>query len=144
MPGADLMWKPEFLREGFAVQDTLAPDRLVYGVAEPGTPAADAQVALLDAVYARLIAGEVPRLVMGFETAELVKVSANAFLATKISFINAIADCARPPAATSPTSPAPSAWTTASAGPSEPRGMDGCWRRAYLYAYIGIEVRPAP
>ena len=92
VPGADLMWNPEFLREGFAVQDTLAPDRLVYGVAEPDTPAADAQVAMLDAVYARLIAGEVPRLVMGFETAELVKVSANAFLATKISFINAIAE----------------------------------------------------
>ncbi|MGP5413702.1 UDP-glucose dehydrogenase family protein [Brachybacterium paraconglomeratum] len=92
VPGADLMWNPEFLREGFAVQDTLAPDRLVYGVAEPDTPAADAQVALLDAVYARLIAAEVPRLVMGFETAELVKVSANAFLATKISFINAIAE----------------------------------------------------
>ena len=92
VPGADLMWNPEFLREGFAVQDTLAPDRLVYGVAAPDTPGADAQVALLDAVYARLIAGEVPRLVMGFETAELVKVSANAFLATKISFINAIAE----------------------------------------------------
>ena len=92
VPGADLMWNPEFLREGFAVQDTLAPDRLVYGVAAPGTPAADAQIALLDAVYARLIAAEVPRLVMGFETAELVKVSANAFLATKISFINAIAE----------------------------------------------------
>ncbi|MFI8776887.1 UDP-glucose dehydrogenase family protein [Brachybacterium paraconglomeratum] len=92
VPGADLMWNPEFLREGFAVQDTLAPDRLVYGVAAPDTPAADAQVALLDAVYAQLIAAEVPRLVMGFETAELVKVSANAFLATKISFINAIAE----------------------------------------------------
>ena len=92
VPGADLMWNPEFLREGFAVQDTLAPDRLVYGVAAPGTPAADAHVALLDAVYAQLIAAEVPRLVMGFETAELVKVSANAFLATKISFINAIAE----------------------------------------------------
>ena len=92
VPGADLMWNPEFLREGFAVQDTLAPDRLVYGVAKPGIPAADAQVALLDAVYAQLIAAEVPRLVMGFETAELVKVSANAFLATKISFINAIAE----------------------------------------------------
>mgnify|MGYP002718291926 CR=1 FL=1 len=92
VPGADLMWNPEFLREGFAVQDTLAPDRLVYGVAAPDTPAADAQVALLDAVYAQLIAAEVPRLVMGFETAELVKVSANAFLATKISFINAVSE----------------------------------------------------
>jgi UDPglucose 6-dehydrogenase len=92
VPGADLMWNPEFLREGFAVQDTLAPDRLVYGVAEPGTPAAGTHIAQLDAVYAQLLEAEVPRLVMGYETAELVKVSANAFLATKISFINAIAE----------------------------------------------------
>ncbi|MBB5832823.1 UDP-glucose dehydrogenase family protein [Brachybacterium aquaticum] len=92
LPGTDLMWNPEFLREGFAVKDTLTPDRLVYGVAEPGAASADAQVALLDAVYAPLLAAGTPRLVMGLETAELVKVSANAFLATKISFINAIAE----------------------------------------------------
>ena len=90
--GVTLMWNPEFLREGFAVKDTLEPDRLVYGVRDPGTPAAEQAVAMLDAVYACLLTAGAPRLVMGYETAELVKVSANAFLATKISFINAIAE----------------------------------------------------
>jgi len=86
--GATLAWNPEFLREGFAVEDTLAPDRLVYGVADGD----DASVAALDAVYAPILARGTERLVMGFATAELVKVSANAFLATKISFINAMAE----------------------------------------------------
>ena len=90
--GVHLLWNPEFLREGFAVQDTLLPDRLVYGVREPDTARAEDAVRRLDAVYAPLLAAETPRLVMGYETAELVKVSANAFLATKISFINAIAE----------------------------------------------------
>ncbi|NYF11567.1 UDPglucose 6-dehydrogenase [Leifsonia sp. AK011] len=84
--GATLAWNPEFLREGFAVKDTLAPDRLVYGV-----KAGDAaSVATLDDVYATAIAAETPRLVTDYATAELVKVAANAFLATKISFINAM------------------------------------------------------
>ena len=91
-PGAQLAWNPEFLREGFAVEDTLRPDRLVYGV-RPGTDGERA-TELLDAVYAQAIAGDIPRLVMDFATAELVKVSANAFLATKISFINAMAEVA--------------------------------------------------
>lgn len=86
--GASLAWNPEFLREGFAVQDTVAPDRLVYGVADGD----DASVARLDEVYATIIGGGTDRLVMNFATAELVKVSANAFLATKISFINAMAE----------------------------------------------------
>lgn len=86
--GARLAWNPEFLREGFAVQDTLAPDRLVYGVAD----AADA--ATLDEVYASILERGTPRIVTDFATAELVKVSANAFLATKISFINAMAEIA--------------------------------------------------
>ncbi|MGP9745885.1 UDP-glucose dehydrogenase family protein [Brachybacterium sp. AOP29-B2-41] len=90
--GVQLLWNPEFLREGFAVQDTLEPDRLVYGLREPEGPQAEAVIAMLDAVYAALLAAGVPRLVMGYETAELVKASANAFLATKISFINAIAE----------------------------------------------------
>lgn len=90
--GADLLWNPEFLREGFAVQDTLDPDRLVYGVHEPETPAAERAVAMLDRVYARILEREAPRLVMGYEAAELVKASANAFLATKISFINAVSE----------------------------------------------------
>jgi UDPglucose 6-dehydrogenase len=88
--GAALAWNPEFLREGFAVRDTLAPDRLVYGV----RPGDEASVATLDAVYATVLARGTERLVMGYATAELVKVSANAFLATKISFINAMAELA--------------------------------------------------
>jgi UDPglucose 6-dehydrogenase len=88
--GARLAWNPEFLREGFALQDTLHPDRLVYGV-RPGDEAA---VAALDEVYAAALAEDTPRIVTDFATAELVKVSANAFLATKISFINAMAEIA--------------------------------------------------
>ena len=81
----DLAWNPEFLREGFAVQDSLSPDRIVIGVT--ATAAAD----LLRQVYEQPIAAGSPALVMDLETAELVKVSANAFLATKISFINQMA-----------------------------------------------------
>jgi UDPglucose 6-dehydrogenase len=88
--GARLAWNPEFLREGFAVRDTLEPDRLVYGVREGD----ERSVADLDAIYASALATGIPRLVMDFATAELVKVAANAFLATKISFINAMAEVA--------------------------------------------------
>ncbi|KQO82449.1 MULTISPECIES: UDP-glucose/GDP-mannose dehydrogenase family protein [unclassified Frigoribacterium] len=90
--GADLAWNPEFLREGFAVKDTLTPDRFVYGVA-PGE-AGERATAQLDEVYSTALAAETPRLVTDYATAELVKVSANAFLATKISFINAMAEVA--------------------------------------------------
>ncbi len=86
--GAKLMWNPEFLREGFAVQDTLTPDRLVYGV-QSGD---ESLVEVLDEVYRPIIERETPRLVMDYATAELVKVAANSFLATKISFINAMAE----------------------------------------------------
>jgi UDPglucose 6-dehydrogenase len=82
---AELVWNPEFLREGKAVQDTLHPDRIVIGGA--GREAE----ALLREVYAQPIAEGTPVVVCDLPTAELVKVSANAFLATKISFINAIA-----------------------------------------------------
>jgi UDPglucose 6-dehydrogenase len=92
VPEAVLVWNPEFLREGFAVQDTIAPDRLVYGV--PAGAAGERAVAVLDEVYATAIAAGTPRLVVDHATAELVKVSANAFLATKISFINAMAEIA--------------------------------------------------
>jgi UDPglucose 6-dehydrogenase len=88
--GARLAWNPEFLREGFAVKDTIAPDRLIYGVREGDTES----VETLDAVYAKAIAAATPRLVTDFATAELVKVAANAFLATKISFINAMSEVA--------------------------------------------------
>jgi UDPglucose 6-dehydrogenase len=84
--GASLVWNPEFLREGYAVADTLRPDRIVVGAAEP----ADAE--RLAALYAPQIWAGTPLLVTDFATAELVKVAANAFLATKISFINAMAD----------------------------------------------------
>jgi len=86
--GASLAWNPEFLREGYAVKDTLEPDRLVYGVADASA------TALLDEVYATAISSGTPRLVTDYATAELVKVAANAFLATKISFINAMAEIA--------------------------------------------------
>lgn len=86
--GATLMWNPEFLREGFAIQDTLTPDRLVYGIRDGD----DDLIAVLDAVYQPIIERGTPRLVMNFATAELVKVAANSFLATKISFINAMAE----------------------------------------------------
>ncbi|PSL38796.1 UDPglucose 6-dehydrogenase [Labedella gwakjiensis] len=88
--GAVLAWNPEFLREGFAIQDTLTPDRLVYGVA----PGDDVAKAALDEVYATPLAGGIPLIVTDYATAELVKVAANAFLATKISFINAMAEVA--------------------------------------------------
>jgi UDPglucose 6-dehydrogenase len=86
---AELAWNPEFLREGFAVKDTLHPDRIVLGVdsTRPGNAEAVARE-----VYAAQLAEEIPFLVTDLPTAELVKTSANAFLATKISFINAIAE----------------------------------------------------
>ncbi|TFD22122.1 UDP-glucose/GDP-mannose dehydrogenase family protein [Cryobacterium sp. TMS1-13-1] len=90
--GASLAWNPEFLREGFAVQDTISPDRLVYGVA-PGAPGEHA-VELLNEIYATALAADTPLVITDYATAELVKVAANAFLATKISFINAMAEIA--------------------------------------------------
>lgn len=81
----DLVWNPEFLREGFAVQDSLAPDRIVLG------NTSDRAVAALRRVYATAEAAGIPVLVMDLETAELVKVAANAFLATKLSFVNVMA-----------------------------------------------------
>ena len=84
-------WNPEFLREGFAVQDTTAPDRLVYGLPDDRQEREYAQ-AVLDEVYAPILATGVPRLLVNYPTAELVKVAANSFLATKISFINSMAE----------------------------------------------------
>jgi UDPglucose 6-dehydrogenase len=88
--GATLIWNPEFLREGFAVLDTISPDRLVYGVS--GKNMRDAEI--LSNVYSSAIAAGTPLVVTDYATAELVKVSANAFLATKISFINAMSEIA--------------------------------------------------
>jgi UDPglucose 6-dehydrogenase len=82
----ELVWNPEFLREGWAIEDTLHPDRLVFGVtSERGEQT-------MRAVFAPIIATGVPVVVTDLATAQLVKVAANAFLATKISFINAMAE----------------------------------------------------
>jgi UDPglucose 6-dehydrogenase len=85
-PGAELAWNPEFLREGSAVADTLAPDRIVAGVTSARAEG------LLRQVYAKPLADGSPFIVTDLETAELAKAAANAFLATKISFINAMAE----------------------------------------------------
>jgi UDPglucose 6-dehydrogenase len=85
-PAVEVAWNPEFLREGHAVADTLRPDRIVVGVQSARAEA------VLREVYAEPIAAGVPFLVTGLPTAELVKVAANAFLATKVSFINAMAE----------------------------------------------------
>ncbi|MDX2026142.1 UDP-glucose/GDP-mannose dehydrogenase family protein [Microcella sp.] len=88
--GGSLAWNPEFLREGFAVRDSLEPDRMVYGV----TPGDSRSAETLDRVYRAMLTAGTPRMVTDLATAELVKVAANAFLATKISFINAMAEIA--------------------------------------------------
>ncbi|QEO10248.1 UDP-glucose/GDP-mannose dehydrogenase family protein [Protaetiibacter larvae] len=82
----ELAWNPEFLREGFAVEDTLRPDRLVFGVRSAWAEQ------MLRAAYSPLLAAGTPVVVADPATAELVKVAANSFLATKISFINAMAE----------------------------------------------------
>ena len=85
-PKADLAWNPEFLREGFAVEDTLKPNRLVVGVVS------DKAEKILKEVYAANLEENIPWVRADLPTAELVKVAANSFLATKISFINAMAE----------------------------------------------------
>ncbi|MEV0080447.1 UDP-glucose/GDP-mannose dehydrogenase family protein [Nocardia neocaledoniensis] len=87
----EVAWNPEFLREGFAVQDTLRPDRLVLGLDAARERAGWVEQQIRE-IYADLIAAEIPFLLTDLATAELVKVSANAFLATKISFINAVSE----------------------------------------------------
>jgi UDPglucose 6-dehydrogenase len=82
----DFAFNPEFLREGYAVQDSLTPDRIVFGVTNDGAEQ------LLRRVYETPLASGIPSLTMDLETAELVKVAANSFLATKISFINVMAE----------------------------------------------------
>jgi UDPglucose 6-dehydrogenase len=91
VPGATLVWNPEFLREGHAVVDTQRPDRLVYGLPPAPEQAATART-MLDEVYADPLAAGVPLITTDYATSELVKTAANAFLATKISFINAMAE----------------------------------------------------
>ncbi len=85
-PNVELAWNPEFLREGFAIEDTLRPNRLVVGVTS------DQAEAKLRKVYESLIAAGIPWIRADLPTSEIVKVAANSFLATKISFINAMAE----------------------------------------------------
>ncbi|CAB4655248.1 MAG: nucleotide sugar dehydrogenase [Actinobacteria bacterium] len=85
-PQSDLAWNPEFLREGFAIEDTLKPNRLVVGVTNDKTEE------ILKAVFAPIISLGTPWVRADLPTSELVKVAANSFLATKISFINAMAE----------------------------------------------------
>ena len=85
-PTTDLAWNPEFLREGFAVEDTLRPNRLVVGTSS------DQAEATLKMVYAQNLKDGTPWVRADLPTSELVKVAANSFLATKISFINAMAE----------------------------------------------------
>jgi UDPglucose 6-dehydrogenase len=82
----ELCWNPEFLREGFAIEDTLTPDRMVFGVAS------ERAERILREVFAPVIDLPTPVVITDLATAQLVKVAANAFLATKISFINAMAE----------------------------------------------------
>jgi len=84
----EIAWNPEFLREGYAVHDTITPDRIVIGTRESESHAEE----LAREIYAQPLAQDTPFIVTDLQTAELVKVSANAFLATKISFINAVSE----------------------------------------------------
>ena len=88
---AVVVWNPEFLREGYAVQDTQRPDRVVYGLPDDRSRGEIGR-AVVDEVYAPIIEAGIPRLLVNYPTAELVKVAANSFLATKISFINSMAE----------------------------------------------------
>lgn len=83
----EIAWNPEFLREGYAVKDTITPARIVLGVQEGGRAEEVARE-----IYAQPLAADTPLIVTDLQTAELVKVAANAFLATKISFINAVSE----------------------------------------------------
>jgi UDPglucose 6-dehydrogenase len=85
-PQSDLAWNPEFLREGFAIEDTLKPNRLVVGVTS------DRSEEILKEVYEKVLLLGTPWIRADLPTSELVKVAANSFLATKISFINAMAE----------------------------------------------------
>ena len=90
--GADavLVWSPEFLREGYAIEDTLSPARLVFGL--PDSPRAETALETMRSLYSEAIRAGAPVVVSDLATAQLTKVAANSFLATKISFINAMAE----------------------------------------------------
>jgi UDPglucose 6-dehydrogenase len=83
---AEIVWNPEFLREGHAIEDTLRPDRIVVGAVGAGA------AATIEEIYRPLVETGIPLILTDRATSELAKGAANAFLATKISFINAMAD----------------------------------------------------
>lgn len=89
--GMSLVWNPEFLRESMAIKDTLEPDRIVYGLSENKAHATRGR-AMLDRAFQPILNAGTPLVVTSYPTSELVKVAANAFLATKISYINAMAE----------------------------------------------------
>jgi UDPglucose 6-dehydrogenase len=120
---AVLIWNPEFLREGYAVEDTITPARLVFGV--PASPQGSQAMATMRSVYADAIDAGTPVVVCDLATAQLAKVAANSFLATKISFINAMAEICE----------ASSADVTVLA---EVLGLDPRIGRAYLNAGVGF------
>ena len=126
-------WNPEFLREGFAVHDTLHPDRIVVGVEHPHEKRAAKKLAEL---YSPLSTnGDIPFLITNLATAELVKVAANAFLATKISFINAISEVCEATSADVTMLADASGLTGASGACSSMPGWDlavGAFRKTYV------------
>ena len=77
---------PEFLREGNAVSDFMQPDRIVFGTSSPEAEA------VMDEIYAYFSQANVPMVKTSLETSELIKYSANAFLAAKVAFINEMAN----------------------------------------------------
>ncbi len=119
----EIAWNPEFLREGHAIDDTLAPDRLVLGA----FPSGRAEAVARD-VYADLLANGVPFITTDPATAELVTVSANAFLATKVSFINAIAEVCQA-AGANVRDVADAIGYDARIGTGIPQRRPGIWRR---------------
>ncbi len=82
----DVVSNPEFLREGAAIGDFMRPDRVVIGAES------DQAIAIMKDIYNVLYLNETPFVITNVETAELIKYAANAFLATKISFINEVAN----------------------------------------------------
>jgi UDP-glucose 6-dehydrogenase len=140
-PEVRLSWNPEFLREGFAMLDSESPDRIVYGL-EDETRLDD--VARLDGVYALQLSQGIPRLVVAF-AAELAKVAANAFLATKISFINATPrrKCANSPEQTSYDSPTQWATMTGLGGSSSMPALGSAAAACQRYPGIHFSARRA-
>ncbi len=82
----DMVSNPEFLREGSAVQDFMRPDRVAIGAES------EQAIAIMKDIYSALYLNETPFVITSIETAEMIKYATNAFLATKVTFINEIAN----------------------------------------------------